>query len=156
MATVIRLKRVGAKKEASYRIVVTDSREGSSGAEIERLGTYNPRTKPAMIRVDPVRALHWLREGAKPSFTVRSLLKKTGIWKQFKEKVDPGTLESEMVEVGPPEGERGTSHRPPPTDRAPKEYDQPSPEEAAEGEATEEVAEEAAEEEAAEDGEDKL
>ena len=145
MATVIRLKRVGAKKEASYRIVVTDSREGSSGAEIERLGTYNPRTKPAMIRVDPARALHWLREGAKPSFTVRSLLKKTGIWKQFKEKVDPGTLESGMVEVGPPEGERGTSQRPPPTDRAPKEYDQPSPE-VSESEAAEEVAEEAAEE----------
>ena len=74
MATVIRLKRVGAKKEASYRIVVTDSREGSSGAEIERLGTYNHRTKPAMIRVDPVRALHWLTERPKPTYTIRSLL----------------------------------------------------------------------------------
>jgi small subunit ribosomal protein S16 len=155
MATVIRLKRVGAKKEASYRIVVTDSRKGSSGAEIERLGTYNPRTKPAMIRVDPTRALHWLKEGAKPSFTVRSLLKKTGVWRQFKEKVDLDTLESGMVEVGPPEGERGTSQRPPPTDRAPKQYDQPAPE-VAESKSAEVAAEEVAEVASEEVAEDKL
>jgi len=120
MATSIRLKRVGAKKEASYRIIVTDSREGTSGAAIERLGTYNPRTRPSMIRVNAARTLHWLGEGAEPSDTVRSLLQKTGVWKQFHDGVTGETLEEEVVFLGPPEGERGTSQRPMPTDRAPK------------------------------------
>jgi len=120
MATTIRLKRVGAKKEASYRIIVTDSREGTSGAAIERLGTYNPRTRPSMIRVNAARTLHWLNEGAEPSDTVRSLLRKTGVWKQFHDGATGETLEEEVVFLGPPEGERGTSQRPMPTDRAPK------------------------------------
>ena len=128
MATAIRLKRVGAKKEASYRIIVTDTREGSSGAPIERLGVYNPRTEPSLVRVDMVRTLYWLNEGAQPSDTVRSLLKKTGVWQKFVEGVDPDTLEGTIVEIGPPEGQRGTSHRPPPIDRAPKQYDEPAPE----------------------------
>ena len=128
MATAIRLKRVGAKKEASYRIIVTDTREGSSGAAIERLGVYNPRTEPSLVRVDMVRTLYWLNEGAQPSDTVRSLLKKTGVWQKFVEGVDPDTLEGTIVEIGPPEGQRGTSHRPPPIDRAPKQYDEPAPE----------------------------
>ncbi len=127
MATSIRLKRTGAKKAASYRIVVIDSREGSSGAPIERLGRYNPRTKPSLIEVDAPRAIHWLREGAQPSDSVRSLLKKTGVWKQYHDGVDPATIEEAMVVVGPPPGKRGTSQRPPPTDRAPKTYDAPAP-----------------------------
>lgn len=164
MATTIRLKRVGAKKEASYRIVVTDSREGTSGAAIERLGTYNPRTKPSMIRVNAARTLYWLNEGAEPSDTVRSLLRKTGVWKQFHDGVTAETVEQEIVFVGPPEGERGTSQRPMPIDRAPKAVEEapaareaPAAEEPvseAEAEPAEDTAEAATDEPAAEAAEE--
>jgi len=117
MATSIRLKRVGAKKEASYRIVVVDSREGTSGASVERLGLYNPRTRPSLIRVNAARTLYWLHEGAEPSDTVRSLLRKTGIWKQFHDGVTGEGLEDEIVFLGPAADARGTSQRPMPTDR---------------------------------------
>ena len=121
MATSIRLKRRGAKKAASYRIIVTDSREGTSGASIERLGLYNPRTQPSLIRINAARALHWLNEGAQPSDTVRSLLRKTGVWRQFHDGVDPDSLETAIVEIGPPPGRRGTSQRPKPSmDAAPE------------------------------------
>lgn len=148
MATTIRLKRVGAKKQASYRIVVTDRREGTSGASIERLGVYNPRTRPSSIRIDGARALHWLREGAEPSATVRSLFRKTGLWKQFHDGVTPEALEEAEIFLGPPPGERATSQRPMPTERAPagesaepaaaEDAEEPSPQERAEAAAAEE------------------
>ncbi len=125
MATTIRLKRRGAKKAATFRIIVTDSREGTAGASIERLGLYNPRTQPSLVRIDAARTLHWLNEGAQPTDTVRSLLRKTGVWKQFHEGVDPGSLETAIVEIGPPPGQRGTSQRPKPSAEAPPE---PEPE----------------------------
>ena len=125
MATTIRLKRRGAKKAATFRIIVTDSREGTAGASIERLGLYNPRTQPSLVRIDAARTLHWLNEGAQPTDTVRSLLRKTGVWKQFHEGVDPGSLETAIVEIGPPRGQRGTSQRPKPSAEAPPE---PEPE----------------------------
>lgn len=142
MATAIRLKRQGAKKAASFRIVVTDSRKGTSGAPIERLGLYNPRTKPSLVRINAARTLHWLREGAQPSDTVRSLLRKTGVWQQFHDGVDPASLETAVVEIGPPPGQRGTSQRP-----APAPYEEPEakaePEATAEAEATPEADDEA-------------
>ena len=131
MATTIRLKRRGAKKAASFRIIVTDSREGTAGASIERLGLYNPRTRPSLVRIDAARTLHWLNEGAQPTDTVRSLLRKTGVWKQFHDGVDPGSLETAIVEIGPPPGQRGTSQRPKPSAEAPPEPEpEPEPEEA--------------------------
>lgn len=133
MATTIRLKRRGAKKAASFRIIVTDSREGTSGASIERLGLYNPRTQPSLVRINAARTLHWLNEGAQPTDTVRSLLRKTGVWKQFHDGVDPGSLETAIVEIGPPPGQRGTSQRPKPSDEAPPE---PPAEKAAPAEAS--------------------
>ena len=144
MATTIRLKRRGAKKAATFRIIVTDSREGTAGASIERLGLYNPRTQPSLVRIDAARTLHWLNEGAQPTDTVRSLLRKTGVWKQFHEGVDPGSLETAIVEIGPPPGQRGTSQRPKPSAEAPPE---PEPEPPAAEAATE--AEAAGEAEAA-------
>ncbi len=136
MATTIRLKRRGAKKAASFRIIVTDSREGTAGASIERLGLYNPRTQPSLVRIDAARTLHWLNEGAQPTDTVRSLLRKTGVWKQFHDGVDPGSLETAIVEIGPPPGQRGTSRRPKPSAEArpepePEPEAEPEPEEAA-------------------------
>lgn len=148
MATTIRLKRRGAKKAATFRIIVTDSREGTAGASIERLGLYNPRTQPSLVRIDAARTLHWLNEGAQPTDTVRSLLRKTGVWKQFHEGVDPGSIETAIIEIGPPPGQRGTSQRPKPSAEAPPE---PEPEPPAAGKAA--PTEAAAEAEAAPEAE---
>ena len=82
MAVRIRFARHG-KKNPFYRLVVTESRSPRDGRFIEMLGTYNPMTDPAELRVDEERALHWLRNGATPSDTARAVLKKTGVWDKF-------------------------------------------------------------------------
>ncbi len=74
----IRLRRVGAKKQPSYRIVVADSRSPRDGRFIENIGFYNPRTEPATMWVKEERALHWLGVGAQPSDTVQHILAKLG------------------------------------------------------------------------------
>lgn len=74
----IRLRRVGAKRQPSYRIVVADSRSPRDGRFIERIGFYNPRTEPATMNIDEERALHWLSCGAKPSEAVEHILNKIG------------------------------------------------------------------------------
>ena len=79
MALVIRLKRIGANKKACYRIVVTDSRNPRDGRFVEELGTYDPKKNPPFVVLKKDRAEHWLSVGAKPSSTVRSLLKKNGV-----------------------------------------------------------------------------
>jgi small subunit ribosomal protein S16 len=76
MATRIRLRRVGRKKQPLYRIVV----KARDGLSVETLGHYNPRTEPATIQVDVERARAWLAQGATPSETVRSILKKAGVF----------------------------------------------------------------------------
>ena len=70
----IRLRRMGAKKDAFYRLVVSDSRSTPSGRFVDVLGTYDPRTDPASVNIDVARAEQWLGKGAHPSDTVRSLL----------------------------------------------------------------------------------
>jgi len=79
----IRLKRMGAKKAPFYRIVVADSRSPRDGAFIETIGTYNPLTTPAEIKVDEELTLKWLNNGAIPTDTVRNILSKAGIMKKF-------------------------------------------------------------------------
>ena len=81
----LRLKRMGAKKAPSYRIVAADSRVPRDGRFIEIVGFYNPRTNPAEIKIDEEKALKWLAAGAQPSDTVRSILSKQGIMKKFHE-----------------------------------------------------------------------
>jgi len=78
MAVKIRLKRIGAKKNPFYRIVVADARYPRDGRFIEQIGTYDPMTDPAKVVIDGLRALKWMENGAQPTDTVRSLLKKTG------------------------------------------------------------------------------
>lgn len=73
---VIRLTRIGAKKRPTYRVVVTEARTPRDSRELERLGYYNPKTQPATLKVDRERVTHWLKAGAQPSATVKSLLKK--------------------------------------------------------------------------------
>jgi small subunit ribosomal protein S16 len=70
----IRLCRMGAKKDPYYRVVVSDSRSTPSGRNVDTLGTYDPGTDPATVRLDVARADAWIRKGAHPSETVRSLL----------------------------------------------------------------------------------
>ena len=79
MAVKIRLKRMGAKKAPFYRVVVADSRSPRDGAFIENIGTYNPLTTPAEIKIDEELTLKWLKNGAVPTDTVRNLLSKQGI-----------------------------------------------------------------------------
>ena len=74
----IRLRRMGAKKQPFYRIIVADSRAPRDGAFIEELGYYNPTTEPAELKVDNERAQQWMKNGAQPTDTVRGLLKKAG------------------------------------------------------------------------------
>ena len=75
----IRLRRIGAKKAPAYRIVVADSRFSRDGRFIEEIGFYNPMTEPAEITVDADKAKKWIANGAQPTDTVRSILKKNGI-----------------------------------------------------------------------------
>ena len=70
----IRLRRMGAKKDAFYRLVVSDSRSTPRGRFVDVVGTYDPRTDPAAVKIDVERAEQWLKKGALPSDTVRSLL----------------------------------------------------------------------------------
>lgn len=79
----IRLRRVGAKKKPSYRVVVADSRAPRDGGFIEILGHYNPLTDPETVVIDEEKALHWLSQGAQPTATTARLLSKTGIMEKF-------------------------------------------------------------------------
>ena len=72
----IRLRRVGAKKAPFYRVVVADSHFARDGRFIEEIGTYDPLTAPATIKIDMERAKYWISNGAQPTDTVRGLLKK--------------------------------------------------------------------------------
>ena len=75
----IRLRRVGARKQPSYRVVVADSRAARDGAFVDHLGHYNPRTDPPTIVIDEDKALSWLRKGAQPSDAVERMLKNLGV-----------------------------------------------------------------------------
>lgn len=75
----IRLRRMGAKKNPFYRIVVADSRSPRDGRCIEEIGTYNPLTDPATVTIDAEKAQQWIKNGAQPTDTVRALLKKNGV-----------------------------------------------------------------------------
>ena len=75
----IRLRRMGAKKAPYYRIVVADARSPRDGRCIEEIGTYNPLTNPATVQVDAEKVQTWIKNGAQPTDTVRSLLKKAGV-----------------------------------------------------------------------------
>ncbi len=84
MAVRIRLTRVGATKQPSYRFVVTDSRNARDGRSLDTLGHYNPRTDPIEIKVDETKAKHWLSVGAQPSDTVARLFRRIGVLPELK------------------------------------------------------------------------
>lgn len=145
MPTTIRLQRVGRKKQASFRIVVTDKAIANNAPALETLGTYNPRTQPSLIKLNAVSALRWLHEGATPSDTVVSIFKKTGVWEKFHAGVAADAIEAEdaIVQLG---FDRKTSRRAEVAAEGQKEAEKRRAEEKAAAEA---AARKAAEEKAA-------
>lgn len=79
MAVKLRLKRMGSKQRPFYRVVAADSRSPRDGRFIETVGTYNPITEPAEIKIDEEKAIKWLNNGAQPTDTVRDLLRSAGV-----------------------------------------------------------------------------
>ena len=104
MTTRIRLRRLGAKGRPFYRVVVADQRSAREGRFIENIGRYHPLDDPSRIEIDEARALHWLRIGAQPSDTVRTLMTKVGIWPKFV---------AERPAAGKPRGGEKARKRPP-------------------------------------------
>ena len=82
MAVKIRLQRYGSKKRPFYRLVAADSRNKRDGRYLEILGTYNPLTEPATVKIDEAKAQKWLSEGAQVTDTVKNLFKSAGITKK--------------------------------------------------------------------------
>ncbi len=99
MSVKIRLRRAGARNQPSYRIVVVDSRKKRDGKFIERIGFYDPKPKEFIYKVDGERAIYWLNQGAIPSPTVKSLLKRAGILKKIHEMKHGPTESIEPSEI---------------------------------------------------------
>ena len=83
MALKISLKRIGAKKAPFYRVIVADSRSPRDGRFIDTIGTYNPLTTPAEIKLNEESAIKWLDNGAIPTDTVKNLFSKAGIMEKY-------------------------------------------------------------------------
>lgn len=75
---------MGATKQPSYRVVVTDSRSARNGAFLSIIGHYNPRTQPETVSINEEEALRWLKDGAQPTATVARLLEKVGVMEKYK------------------------------------------------------------------------
>jgi small subunit ribosomal protein S16 len=95
----IRLRRVGAKKQASYRVVVADSRSPRDGRFIEVVGFYNPRTEPETVEINEDRALYWLNVGARPTEAVVRLLKNKGTLARLERLKQGESLEALVAEA---------------------------------------------------------
>ncbi|MBI2425119.1 MAG: 30S ribosomal protein S16 [Candidatus Hydrogenedentes bacterium] len=137
MATTIRLKRGGRTHNPYYRIVVTDPRRKTGGLEVDILGFYHPCARPEPVsEVNVIKALDWLRKGAQPSDTAKSLFRSLGVMKHFHEGTTPeettATFKGGVVE------NKGYMAPPPPKEEA------PAPVEAEAAEAVEAPVEEAA------------
>ena len=95
MAVSIRLKRIGRKRKPFYRVVVADSRTPRQGVTVDDLGFYNPMADPAQVEIDEEKALAWLKEGAIPTDTTKSLLSKIGVMKKFRGQDQPAEEDAE-------------------------------------------------------------
>ncbi len=99
MAVKIRLRRMGAKKNPFYRVIVADSRTARNGRFIEEIGYYNPVEEPKVIKIDGERALDWISKGAKPTDTVDRLFRETGVYSQTEEQEETTEEETENADV---------------------------------------------------------
>lgn len=113
----IRLRRVGKKKQPSYRVVVADARTPRDGRFIEAIGFYNPRTAPETVKIKEDRALHWLSAGAQPTEPVARLLEKQGTLSRFERLKQSEPLEALLAEAG--EAARAAPEVSPKTQRGP-------------------------------------
>jgi small subunit ribosomal protein S16 len=95
----IRLRRVGARHQPSYRIVAADKESPRDGRFLENLGYYNPRTQPSTVRVDEARLFHWLKHGAQPSDAVVKVLKPHGTWERWERYKTGEDLEALLKEA---------------------------------------------------------
>lgn len=86
----IRLRRMGAKKRPFYRVVVADARAPRDGRFIEEIGYYDPTKDPAVIKIDEERAMKWIKDGAQPTDTARSLLRQSGVLRKIHETKEAG------------------------------------------------------------------
>lgn len=147
----IRLRRVGAKKQPSYRIVVAEKSAPRDGKFVEVVGFYNPRTDPETVRIDEERALHWLSVGAEPSDSVARIFTTHGTMGRF-ERLRAGESLSELVAESKAEAAVEAAPEPEPEPEAEAEPEaEPEVEEDAQAEA--EVEPEVAEVEASESDE---
>ena len=94
MSVKIRMRRMGNRNRPFYRLVVTDSRAPRDGRFIDTLGHYDPLTDPAKVEIDEESVKKWIRQGAQISDTVRSLLKKEGIWSRVRKGRPTGSEKS--------------------------------------------------------------
>ncbi|MBE6160585.1 MAG: 30S ribosomal protein S16 [Lactobacillales bacterium] len=85
MAVKLRLKRMGKKQAPFYRVVVADSRSPRDGKAVDEIGYYDPTKTPAEIKIDEEKAIKWLKNGAQPTDTVRSILSNQGVMKKYHE-----------------------------------------------------------------------
>lgn len=95
----LRLRRIGKKKQPIYKIVAADSRSSRSGKIIEAIGSYNPLVNPIGIEVNELRLFAWLKRGAQPTDTVRSLFRRKGLllkWRLIKKGTDETVIAEEM------------------------------------------------------------
>ncbi len=100
MAVKLRLQRLGKKKQPFYRIVAADSRSPRDGKFIEVVGTYNPRLNPPEVVIKEDKAIKWLKNGAQPTDTVRSLLRREGILLKYhliRKRVEPEKIEEDLA-----------------------------------------------------------
>jgi small subunit ribosomal protein S16 len=95
----IRLRRMGKKKQPSYRVVVADSRSPRDGRFVETIGFYNPRTEPPTVQIKEDRALYWLSQGAQPTDAVARLLRNKGTLERFARLKEGEDLESLLAEA---------------------------------------------------------
>lgn len=141
------MQRHGRKQLPYYHIVVADSRARRDGRIIEDLGRYSPTEQPAMIKVNHARVVHWLNNGAQPSDTVRSILKKDGVmlrmhlmrWGKTEEEIEAAVAEFKAGKAG-----KSTSSTSESRARLKREEEQVAKEEAAAAEAARKAAAEAA------------
>jgi small subunit ribosomal protein S16 len=96
----IRLRRVGARHQPSYRIVAADKESPRDGRFLENLGYYNPRTQPSTVEIDEARLFHWLKHGAQPSDSVVKVLKPHGTWERWERYKTGEDLKSLLKEAG--------------------------------------------------------
>jgi len=106
MAVRIRLRRMGKKKEVHYRVVVAEACSAREGRFLETIGYLNPRTNPPQIRLDEERARHWLKRGAQPTDTVRSILLRQGLLERMppageEERAEPASAAEDLTPESP-------------------------------------------------------